>query len=148
MNGGFHLPVKRRRPALLFVPFIDLMLILLMVFMLIIQFRHHVPAGASLDKNGSEAGDSSGGQQKEISKRTIKILADGAIMLDGRLTDIKLLSALLEAEGNNIPQTAILGLEADVRLKSLQDVLLVVQSVPGLSLRIAMPAEAGIGDAK
>ncbi len=148
MNGGLHLLARRRRPALLFVPFIDLMLILLMVFMLIIQLSYHAPTDASLDENGSGAGHSGGNQQKEISKRTIKILADGTIILDGRLTDIKQLSALLEAEGSNTPQTAILELEAGVRLKSLQDVLLIVQSVPSLSLRIAMPAEAGIGDAK
>ena len=142
-GGGFHLPTRRHKSALHFVPLIDLMFILLMVFLLIAQPGQYAWSGRrAFDANN---------RHEKISVRVIRVSPDGTLMLDGQQTDIMRLPALLEAKGSDAAQTIILRPEGGVRLKSLKDALLAIdaiESVRSLSLRIAIPADNGSGDAK
>jgi biopolymer transport protein ExbD len=150
---AIELPGRRRRAGVSLVPFIDVSLILLILFMLVVQLRHHNNGGITVSSEYFNALAEPGGETaNRVAPLTLTLGADGTLALwDRRRIQINELAGVLQERAGSImlsgsatPAIAIAP-EADVPLQTLVEVMSIAQSNPFFKTHIIAPKLAAGG---
>jgi biopolymer transport protein ExbD len=152
---AIELPGRRRRAGLSLVPFIDVSLILLILFMLVVQLGHDSNGGITVSSEYFNALAEPGDETASgVGTLTLTLGTDGMITLwDRRRIQIGELAGVLQERAGSImlsgsaaPAIAIVP-EPDVPLQTLVEVMSIAQSNPFFKTHIIAPKlAAGVID--